>query len=275
MTSLQACLIGIVCALSATEGGWLGECKLREPVVTGFLVGLILGDVRQGLIIGAQLELIWMGTASIGPVAGLAVGPGGTIGAAVALSQGAGIEAAMAFGVPVSVLLQFIQSLIDTGYSLPMHTVDRLIDVGGQEKKIIWIHWLCVIITFSFYWLLTWVALMAGNDAISYVVNNIPGWVSSGLGAVAVVLPAVGYAMLLNLLLERDLIPYFIIGFVLAAYLGVSMVGVALMSFALAFIIFVERTRGAKEGGQQPAVAALGSAASTTSDEDEDEGDEL
>ena len=60
MSALQAALIGVVAALSVLEGGWLGECKLREPVVTGFLVGLILGNVKEGLIIGAQLELIWM-----------------------------------------------------------------------------------------------------------------------------------------------------------------------------------------------------------------------
>lgn len=268
MTALQACLVGIVAALSCAtiEGGWFGECKIREPVVTGFLVGLILGDVKQGLIIGGQLELIWMGTASIGPVAGLAVGPGGTIGTAIALSTGAGVEAAMAFGVPVSVLLQFIQSLIDTGYSLPMHTVDNLIDQGGQERKIVWIHWLCGIITFAFYWLLTWAALFLGNDAISVVVNNIPEWASKGLSAVALVLPAVGYAMLLNLLLEKNLVPYFIIGFVLAAYLGVSMVGVALVAFALAFIIYIERSN--KTSVLQHKLASF---TSTDFDDEEDE----
>ena len=98
MSALQAALIGVVAALSVLEGGWLGECKLREPVVTGFLVGLILGNVKEGLIIGAQLELIWMGTASIGPTAGLSIGTGGTIGTAIALSTGSGIEVAMAFG---------------------------------------------------------------------------------------------------------------------------------------------------------------------------------
>jgi len=32
--------------------------KFREPIVTGFLVGLILGDVKSGVMIGAQLQLI-------------------------------------------------------------------------------------------------------------------------------------------------------------------------------------------------------------------------
>lgn len=53
MSVLQAILIALIAAVSRCEGDWLGECKLREPIVTGFLVGLALGDVKTGLIIGA------------------------------------------------------------------------------------------------------------------------------------------------------------------------------------------------------------------------------
>lgn len=268
MTVLQAMLIGVVCAFSMLEGGWLGECKLREPVVTGFLVGLILSDVKQGLIIGAQLELIWMGTASIGPVAGLAVGPGGTIGTAIALVSGAGIEAAMMFGVPVSVLMQFLQSILDTTFSFPMHTVEKLIDEGGGERQIIFIHYLYGIIQFFIYFLLTFVVLYFGNDVILGIVDNLPGWANSGLAAVSVVLPSLGFALLLNLLLEQNLVPYFAIGFVLAAYLGLSMVGVAIVSTALAGIIYLERTYAAKNAPQTVPELLHGF-------DDEEEGDEL
>ena len=41
---LQGLLIGVVAAFTCIEGDFMGECKLREPLVTGFLVGLILGD---------------------------------------------------------------------------------------------------------------------------------------------------------------------------------------------------------------------------------------
>ena len=85
MSLLQAILIGCVAALTQLEGGWLGECKLREPIVTGFLVGLILGDVKQGLMIGATLQLMWMGATGIGPTAQLDIGTGGPNGTAVAL----------------------------------------------------------------------------------------------------------------------------------------------------------------------------------------------
>ena len=57
MNLIQAILIGCVAALTQLEGDWLGECKLREPVVTGFLVGLIMGDITKGLMIGAATDV--------------------------------------------------------------------------------------------------------------------------------------------------------------------------------------------------------------------------
>ncbi len=238
MSFLQAALIGIVSAVSYLEGGWLGECKFREPVVTGALVGIILGQPEQGLIIGAQLQLIFMGAASIGPTAGLSVGPGGTIGAAIALATNSGIEVAMTFAVPVSVMLQFMQTVIDTLYSPMMHKVDRLIDEGGKEKQIIGIHYLNLIITIVVYWTITFVALYAGNEIIAKVVDSIPAWVTSGLNAVAKVLPAMGFALLLNLLMDKDIIPYLIMGFALSSWMGLSMIAVATIALAVALVMY-------------------------------------
>jgi len=128
MTLLQAVLIGCVAALTKIEGGWFGESKLREPIVPGFLGGLILGGGVEGLVFGAQLQLMWMGAVNIGPTAQLDIGTGGAIGAAAAIVSGAGIETAIMFGIPVSILMQFLASLLMTGYSGFMAKVEADID---------------------------------------------------------------------------------------------------------------------------------------------------
>ena len=112
MTFIQALLIGLIAGLTVLDGNWLGEAKFREPVVTGFLVGLALGDVTKGLKVGAELQLLWMGATGIGPTAQLDIGTGGTIGAAVAIMTGKGAETAILFGVPVAVVMQFINTLL-------------------------------------------------------------------------------------------------------------------------------------------------------------------
>ncbi len=94
--------------------------------------------------------------------------------------------------------------------------------------------------------------------------NGLPEWANTGLSAVAKVLPALGFALLLNLLLDKKLIPYFIIGFCLSAYLNMSLIGVFAISYDIAYIIYIERKNKTN--------FAL---SINVKDNSEDEGDEL
>lgn len=240
MTLLQAVLIGCVAALTQLEGGWLGECKLREPIVTGFLVGLILGDVQAGLVIGASLQLMWMGATGIGPTAQLDIGTGGTIGAAVAIMTHTGSSSAILFAVPVAVIMQFLNTLLLSSYSGLMIVADRRIE-DLNFKGIRHIHYLCGFLTFLMYFSLTTIVMYFGNHTIEAIVKGIPGWVNAGLSGVAALLPCLGFALLLNIIMEKKLIPYFVLGFIPAAFIGfdISMVGIAAIAISLAAIIYM------------------------------------
>ena len=40
-------------------GNWvLGQCMIERPLVVGLVAGLLMGDVKTGVIIGASLEAI-------------------------------------------------------------------------------------------------------------------------------------------------------------------------------------------------------------------------
>ena len=124
-----------------------------------------------------------------------------------------------------------------TAFSTLMHQVDAAID-EGNEKKAIFIHYLCGFFTFSIYFLFTFIVLYFGSGAINAIVESISDWAMNGLSAIATVLPAMGFALLLNLLWDVKLVPYFIVGFVAAAYLGVDMVGVCAIAVAIALIMY-------------------------------------
>ena len=55
---LTAVLIGLIGALGVMDFQF-GSLYINRPIVLGPLVGLVLGDVTQGLIIGANLELFF------------------------------------------------------------------------------------------------------------------------------------------------------------------------------------------------------------------------
>lgn len=51
--------------LSLDVSAW-GQIMISRPIVCGPLIGLLLGDLKTGLIIGVLLELIWINVISVG-----------------------------------------------------------------------------------------------------------------------------------------------------------------------------------------------------------------
>ncbi|MFF2652985.1 PTS mannose/fructose/sorbose/N-acetylgalactosamine transporter subunit IIC [Streptomyces sp. NPDC058045] len=254
MTLTQAILIGLVAALTHLDGGWLGEMKFREPIITGFLVGVILGDVSHGLVVGAALQLMWMGVTGVGAAPKIDIGVGGTIGAAAALTSGGSISSAVLFAVPIAVLMQLVNTLMTSAFSAFMPLVEQKIE-RLDIRGIIGIHYLCGLISALVYFVPAALGMYLGTSSIKTVVDSIPGWVQSGLTGVAAVLPALGFAMLLDVIMTRKLIPFLILGFVPAAFVGhkLTMVGIAAIAIAIALIMYSIYTD--LQIGQTPASA--------------------
>ena len=64
------------------------------------------------------------------------------------------------------------------------------------------------------------ITILLGTSAISAVINVIPETVMNGLEKASSLLPAVGFAMLLNIMWDKRFIPLYFVGFALSAYLG-------------------------------------------------------
>ena len=251
ITLWQAVLIALVAVLTELDGNIFGENKMREPIVTGFLVGVILGDVSKGLMLGAQMQLMWMGATAIGPTAGLDIGTGGTVGAAVAISTGTGLESAIMFGVPVSVIMQFVNTLIMAAFSAVMLEADKAIE-RLKLGRLAALHWMCVLNSAIKTFALIFMLMYLGGDLIDGIVNGLPAWASSGLNGIAALLPCLGFALLMNIIMDGSLWAYFIIGFVPAAFVGfdINMVGMAAIAVAIALIIWQLRTSQAVSSPQ-------------------------
>ena len=76
---VQAILVGLVGAFGCLDYQ-LGTLYAFRPIVLCPLVGLVLGDLQTGLAVGASLELLFMGSISIGAY----VPPDETIGGVLA-----------------------------------------------------------------------------------------------------------------------------------------------------------------------------------------------
>lgn len=77
------------------------------------------------------------------------------------------------------------------------------------------------------------VGLIVGN-----LINAIPEFVTNGMAAAAGLLPALGFAMLMRMTINKQNIPYYFLGFILAAYMGVPVLGVAMIGVILVLVKF-------------------------------------
>ncbi|WP_027417210.1 PTS mannose/fructose/sorbose/N-acetylgalactosamine transporter subunit IIC [Aneurinibacillus terranovensis] len=223
---LVALLVAIVAGILEWDiYGW-GQTMISRPVVAGPIMGLILGDMKTGLYIGATIEMMYLGTIPVGA----AIPPDPTAATAIATSiailSGIDPKAAPALAVPVAMAAQSLQMLIWTGNVGLTHKADKYAEAGnikGMEK----IH-----ITGSFLFFLqgfvpAFVATLFGVSAVKLVIQHIPTWFMNGLTVAGGMLPALGFAMLFTMMSSKKLLPYFIIGFVVAAFFKATLIAAA------------------------------------------------
>ena len=64
-TAIQIILVAIWCFISAIDQFDFLE-SLYQPIVTGAVIGLILGDLQTGLIVGGTYQLMTIGNMPVG-----------------------------------------------------------------------------------------------------------------------------------------------------------------------------------------------------------------
>ena len=101
---------------------------------------------------------------------------------------------------------------------------------------------------------------MLGGELVLAFIESLPQFVFDGMTAFAGVVPAIGIAMLMKMVFRMSLVPYYFLGFFMSAYLGVPILGVAIVS-----VIIVTTT--IKFGDVRSAV----STGQTGEEEDEDD----
>jgi PTS system mannose-specific IIC component len=110
VTWVQALLIAIAAYLAMSVWPFgVGYFTLYRPLISGTIVGLILGDVQRGMAFGAALNAVHLGFISTGGTLPSDLVTAGYIGTALALVSGLDVGPALAaFGIPLGVLGGFI-----------------------------------------------------------------------------------------------------------------------------------------------------------------------
>ncbi|MHB8209369.1 PTS system mannose/fructose/sorbose family transporter subunit IID [Mucilaginibacter sp.] len=215
---------------------FLGTTLLSRPLVLGPLVGLVLGDLTQGVIIGATLELIFMGNIKVGAAIPPDVITGGVLGTAFAIISGKGPAIALAIAIPVSILAEMMISALFVLRAMLNKKFNQYAEEGNY-KKIQWLHITSGLIRPLLMGFIVLLALQLGANAMRSFLDMVPAWVQSGLQVAGNMLPALGFALLMNLMFNKKVAPYFFLGFLLAAYLKLPIIAIGGLGVIIALII--------------------------------------
>ena len=208
---IQALLVAVVAFLASIDEQTFGACMMSRPLFTGPIVGLIMGDVTTGIIIGASLEAMFMGSIMVGSAVPPEVYASSVLSIAVAIQSGTGVGTAVALALPLSIFLQMWRNFC---YAIPGSWAGKQIEKAVNErniKKANLLHLTVVPLSIGIpSALLVFVAVAFGADTINTVLNAIPTVVMDGFNVAAGVLSCVG----LRLLFEQDKeLPLFAISF--------------------------------------------------------------
>ncbi|MBS4538115.1 PTS sugar transporter subunit IIC [Clostridium sp. D2Q-11] len=210
-----------------------GLTHIHRPLVSGLVVGLILGDVQTGLITGGMLELVWMGMAPLAGAQPPNVVVGGIIGASFAILANQDPNVAVGIAVPFAVAAQAGITLLFTAFSPVMHKADEYAEKANL-KGIDKINYLGITILFVSYFIVVFLPIYFGADTAATVVNKLPQTFIDGLSVAGGMMPAIGFALLLKIMLKKEYAGFLLVGFVLVAYLELPILAVALIGTAIA-----------------------------------------
>lgn len=235
----EAVIVGLILAILWALEKLGGTPMVIRPIVVSPLVGLALGDLETGVKIGATLELMFMGAIQVGAAVPPDVLVGAGLGTAFAILSGKGAEIALTLALPIAVLAQTIKVALFIVRSWFMDFAMKL----AKDANIKGMHALNLggLLLQSFmYFVVAFVAITFGSSAVSSFVDSIPELIMRGLSVAGGLLPAVGFALLLQPMMSGKNFIYFLFGFVLIAYLQLPVLAITILGVVVAFIVTYE-----------------------------------
>ncbi len=248
MTVLQEALwLGIIVGVTNfVHNRIITRTQTNSPLVICPLVGLVFGDVHQGMIIGAALALLFIGSFSVGNALPPEQSVASALACAFAIKMGYGAEVALGIAMPIAVFVGVLQNLFSSLMSIPTRMIDTAAAEGNTKRITIIFLVSGFIFTFVLFGVTTTVTYALGIDLVEAAIARIPQFVMDGMSVAAGIIPAVGIGLLLKMVYKGYLVPYFFLGYVLAAYLGVPILGIVILGVIFVLIKMDFRSRTAQ-----------------------------
>lgn len=238
--TLNAILVGLVSAITYTDSTAVGQIMISRPIVSASLMGLILGDVQTGIFVGILLELLWVGALPVGAY----VPPESTFAAvntvaiAVLTNNVAKGEIILIFLLltPFIFLARYLEDKIRSKNNVLSRKAD-LAMAKGEYNSIGQLHLLGLGFFFIKTFTVSILAVALGIQVLPRIIEILPGYIMETLYIGGDILPIIGVAVVIELLLTRTTWWYPILGFLLSFFIHIWVVTLASIGLIIYFVL--------------------------------------
>lgn len=237
MSVISIILVVLIAFLAGIEG-ILDEFQFHQPLIACTLIGLVTGNLTACIILGGTLQMIALGWANIGaavaPDAALA-----SVASAIILVLGgqgvAGIPSAIAIAIPLAVAGLFLTMSVRTLAVPIVHLMDRAAE-KGNIRSVEWLHISAICMQGIRIAIPAAALLFIPADSVQSFLEAMPAWLTDGMAIGGGMVVAVGYALVINMMATKEVWPFFVIGFVVAAISQLTLIAIGALGVALALI---------------------------------------
>ena len=256
MTIFQAILCGIVYWLGEAQLPFVSLWVIQRPLVCGLLTGIILGDPVTGAVVGATINLVYLGFISAGGSMPADMTLAGVLGTAYAIVGGLDADTALAIAVPLGLLGTIIWYLRMTFDSFFVHMGDRFVAKGEFNK----LYLSNVILPEAFSAVICVIpATLGAYYGASYIQTFIDMCAGKPLEIfqfIGGLMPALGIAITLQYIFKGEARIFLFLGFMIATVSGMTLIEQGIIGLVVAIIY----TQLSSNRAKAPAAAAAGSA---------------
>ena len=250
MNVMPIAIMAAICyGIRSTSVGYGWGTQIFGCMMCGLLIGIAAGDPSGGIILGASVQSIYMGLIAPGGNTPADAGLATCVATGITLASNGQIDydTAVTLAVPVGLLgalVTILRYIINGFFVDPAEEYAEKADTGGI--------WRCAflfpfIIRFALGFVITFIAVYAGTDVVTGILNAIPEWVQHGLSVAGGMLPIMGFALTIYIIGQPKFIPLFIIGFFMVQYGGLSVMAISIFAVCIMlFLAFMDIDRDAK-----------------------------
>lgn len=215
MSALTFILVVLV-AFIAGVASVVDERQFHRPLVACTLMGLALGDPTTGIMLGGALELIALGWMNVGAAMAPDSALASTISAVVVIQGHQNIETGIAIAVPLAAAGQVLTIFVRTITVFFQHQADNFAKTANF-RGIELMHLSGMALQGLRVAIPTAIVALISSEELTRLLNMIPEQVTIGLRIAGGMITVVGFAMVINMMRSKALMPFFFLGFIAAA----------------------------------------------------------